>query len=198
MKTRSLVVLVSLLVGLASYAPRAAADALEPPPTDCPEGAAGMTGRRGAYCGWVPCGDACPSTFGGTLVCSPREVSACVRTDEFPAAEVQMGPQLRSLPAETRQVVVGPCGADGSCAVGRCEHARVCVPEGSASARGGLCAAGVGQRAPGAGSLVALSALLAALLLRRGVTPPSPSPRIRSSSAERKSRLPWASKRPQS
>jgi uncharacterized protein (TIGR03382 family) len=172
MRPRSVVVAASLLAALASCPAFAAADALEPPPESCPEGAAGMTGRRGAYCGWVPCPASCPSDgHGDTLVCSPREVSACVRTDEFPAAEVQMGPQLRSLPAETRHVVVGPCGADGSCAVGRCEHARVCVPPTSASARGGLCAASpAGSPAPWL--------VLGLLALLRRVTPRRPTSRF--------------------
>lgn len=167
----------TLLVGLLAFSlaalghvASARADALEPPPTDCPEGSAGQTTRRGGYCAWTPCTGACPSdTDGPALVCSGSEVALCVQTIEYPAAEVQQGPALRTLPAETRQVVLGPCGAGGACGSGqRCERARVCVPPGSSAARGGLCAARAAARrgAPG-WALAALVGLVALARARR-------------------------------
>ncbi len=166
----------TLLVGLLAFSlaaldlASARADALEPPPTDCPEGSSGQTTRRGGYCAWTPCTGTCSGDANGqALVCSGSEVALCVQTMEYPAVEVQQGPVLRSLPAETREVALGPCGAGGVCGSGqRCERARVCVPPGSSSARGGLCAARAesSRGAPG-WALVALAGLVALARARR-------------------------------
>lgn len=157
----SLVVSSSFLVAASTRA-----DALAPPPTNCPEGSYGTTSRRGEHCELGACGDECRSTFGNEpLVCSAVEIALCVETTSYPAADVQQGPRVVSLPAETWNVVHGPCAADGSCARGRCVRERACVPPGSSAARGGLCAA-----SPGASTTVSaewLAMLAAAAWLRR-------------------------------
>lgn len=164
------------LLTLTSLSPLAAssarADALAPPPTNCPEGSYGTTSRRGEHCELGTCGDECRSTFGNEpLVCSATEIALCVETTSYPAADVQQGPRVVSLPAETWNVVHGPCAADGSCARGRCVRERACVPPGSSAARGGLCA--VHARAATRGPEAWLAALVATLLLRRSRRGPS-------------------------
>ena len=157
-------------LALTMLAPHAAlADALAPPPTDCPAGSIGATSRRGEHCEHAPCEGACAPVRGQpALECSDADVPVCVETRAFVAEDVQQGPRMVSLPAETWQVVHGPCDASGGCARGTCVRRRACVPEGSAYA-GGVCSARVGAgRAPAASLLgLVVLALLAARRARR-------------------------------
>lgn len=122
-----------MLSALPFVCPRAvSADALAPPPTNCPDGSVGVSSRRGEHCEHAPCEGACSGGMDGrSVVCSADAVAVCVETRTFPAADVQQGPRSVSLPAETWNVVHGPCGSGGSCAVGQCVRRRACVPEGS-------------------------------------------------------------------
>jgi hypothetical protein len=159
------VLLVTLVASSLVLVPGLArADALEPPPTDCPEGSVGRTTQRGAFCGLARCEGTCPSAGnGGALVCSPSAIAVCVANESYPAETVQWGPRVRELAAESREVVVGPCASDGSCAAGlTCVRTRACVPEGSASARGGLCAASPGAPRSTGWLVVGLVAVLLA------------------------------------
>jgi hypothetical protein len=147
---------------------RARADALEPPPTDCPEGSIGSSSRRGGRCELAGCEGGCLGNgFGGPpLVCSGGEIALCVDTVHYPAETVQLGPRTMDYPEETWNVVVGPCASDGSCARGRCVRQRACVPESSPRAHGGLCAASPARQA-GGGEVAALAVLGALVLARR-------------------------------
>ncbi len=102
-------------------------------PTDCPEGSTGVGSVNGSYCEWRRCEGSCYA--GERVTCSPSEVPLCVRVEELPRVTGQ-DPRGRHYerPAETRHVVLGPCGPGGVCAAGRCERSRVCVPTSSPNA----------------------------------------------------------------
>lgn len=162
--SHSLAALLALVLGGASAPVRA--DALSPPPTDCPEGSVGASSRWGTHCEWRPCGDACPTNMRGEmLACSGREIAMCVESSSYAAQNVQQGPRVVSMPAETWNVAHGPCGADGSCARGQCVRARACVAPGSPAAGGGMCSAARGPLGHGAG--MAIAAIGVAILTRR-------------------------------
>ena len=102
-------------------------------PTDCPEGSTGVGSRRGSYCEWRRCEGSCYA--GERVTCSPSEVPLCVRVEELPRVSGQDARGRHyDQPAETRHVVLGPCGPAGVCAAGRCERSRVCVPISSPNA----------------------------------------------------------------
>lgn len=157
--THALAALLWALLGGASSTARA--DALAPPPDDCPEGSVGDSSRWGTHCEWRPCGDACPtSARGEQLACSAREIAMCVETASYAAQDVQQGPRMVSMPAETWNVAHGPCAADGICARGRCVRERACVPQGSPAAASGLCSASRRPAGPVAWTTLAALALL--------------------------------------
>jgi hypothetical protein len=152
-------VLSSIVVLALAVCPLAArADALEPPPTDCPDGSLGASSRRGSHCEHAPCDGACASA---SSVCSTDEVAVCVETLAFTAEDVEQGPRIVSVPAERWQVVHGPCDASGACARGSCVRHRACVPEGSPHASS--CAAGGTRHGEPAALFVSCLVALAAL-----------------------------------
>ena len=159
---------------------RAHADALAPPPTNCPAGSVGATSRRGEHCEHVGCDGTCAAGFAQEAqACSAEPVAVCVETISYPAADVEQGPRVVSLPAETWNVAHGPCAADGSCAHGRCVRERACVPVSSPLARGGLCSV---SRGDASGAAITLS-LVALALLTRGARRRSASRARRASRA---------------
>lgn len=134
---------IAVLLLLVSLAPsRAAADALAPPPTDCPAGSVGQSAQVGTWCEPTECGTAdgqCPQTPfcpGTSWPCSHPEpwscsdvISAlCVRHEtraEF--RRPQLGPQGPPVEREIA-IALGPCGQNDACAEGAtCERARRCV-----------------------------------------------------------------------
>lgn len=155
-------VLAATLVALSATLARA--DALAPPPTDCPEGSIGVTSRWGTHCEHAPCDGTCtPGLMQGPVVCSGDDVAVCVETVAYTPRDVQQGPRMVSLPAETWHVVHGPCDASGACARGTCVRRRACVPEGSAHASGACHVASGARRASPASFFVTCLVGLACL-----------------------------------
>lgn len=115
----------------------AAADIVEPAPTDCAPGAQGRTGRFGPYCEPTACGEGegeCPTEPYCPIAgfpcndperwsCAEAPIGLCVRTDRRTDDH-----PLRGTGEEFElRVAVGPC-IDGACpAGGSCEVARRCV-----------------------------------------------------------------------
>lgn len=117
-------------IGLAwlvtSYSGGAAhADAVPPPPSDCPPGAIGETGHNGPYCTPKACTtDAeCSDRLGydkRPRTCTPLAI--CVEARKEPSASGWS----HGTPI-TRRFAHEACGDDGACAVGSCERGHYCV-----------------------------------------------------------------------
>lgn len=115
-----------LLVVLGSLSARA--DAVPPPPEDCPPGALGQTGHDGPYC--------TPSTCDGTCeegrTC--RSIGLCVVTEERPCGGM-------TTPGETctyqHVEALGTCNDQADCTTGgECQIADRCVESGCGCATG--------------------------------------------------------------
>ena len=136
---RSLAVCVlSIVVGLPLTT--AEADALSPPPLDCPAGTLGRSARSGGYCAPTRCGEGeegcprepfcpvhswpCPSPEPWQCEEAPRGL--CVRTST--SHGVRPGPRGPIGWTDERTEALGPCASDADCSTGaRCEQARRCA-----------------------------------------------------------------------
>jgi len=110
---------VLMAAGLA-VSPRAVrADAVRPEPRNCPDGSQGATGHAGPYCAPIPCtSDAECTAVRAGWVC--REVPLCVNQVTYTDWSGQR---------YTRDEVVGPCAADGSCTPpATCDTSKKCAP----------------------------------------------------------------------
>jgi hypothetical protein len=99
----------------------ASADAIEGPPENCPSGARGTSSHYGPMCTPDPCNDDAECQAQGMFprapgrVCRPSQFCVLERTISHPRGDTQL------------VQFEGPCGADGSCAIGQCRAAKYCV-----------------------------------------------------------------------
>lgn len=140
------------------------ADVVDPPPMSCPAGSTPSTGHSGPYCAPRSCvtGGVCPG--GGTCTA----VRQCIETR---ACGGQTFPDAAPCTIEN---LVGPCSADGSCAVGVCMLRGAC-PSTTGSTSG--CGCRVGSHAPtgGLATSLALALALGLAVTRRRRSPPAAS-----------------------
>lgn len=107
----------------------ARADAVPSPPADCPSGAIGATSHYGTHCrpdGCTSDEDCGSDVFGSRpagRTCRPA--AFCVRS------EVREHPRGNT----SRELFIGPCAADGSCAEGECRRQSYCL-DGAATSAG--------------------------------------------------------------
>ncbi len=145
---RLLLFLAALLL-----APPVLADAIEPPPEDCPRGSEGTSSHAGDWCEPTECDgpDDCE------LACQP-EIGLCITREEVSCGGMAIEPCTT-----TREEAHGRCTTSADCEVGDCEIADRCV--------GGRvpdcdCSAGASVGALGAVALV-LALLAPVARLRR-------------------------------
>ena len=103
----------------------ARADAVPPPPNDCPPGAIGETGHNGPYCMPKACStDAeCTDRLGydkRPRTCAPLAI--CVETRKEPSASGWS----HGTPI-TRRIAHEICSEDGACRAGSCERGNYCA-----------------------------------------------------------------------
>lgn len=103
-----------------SFASTAAADAVPPEPTDCPDGSIGATCHGGPFCRPDTCDTQADCDPG--LVCA--DTQACIST-------VDCGGIGGPAPTDAYE---GPCSAGGSCTEGTCQTTKLCLPEGGTTA----------------------------------------------------------------
>lgn len=147
------------LVLAALVAPRAArADAVMPPPKDCPTGARGQTSHNGPWCAPTTCAadKDCPSGE----IC--REQALCVSTETVPSQSGWSWGKPISL-----STAHATCDKGAACAKGTCETARRCVTRSQAVKSGKGCAAGDGDVTGASVALLAAAAFAAAAIARR-------------------------------
>ena len=144
-RVSALVLGSGLVLGLAAAA---RADGIEMPAMACPRGARLTADHTGPYCEATTCADDATCT-------RHDEARACA---EVPLCVEGASRQWMGRPAHAVVIALSECGADGSCARGRCERALRCVDEAPSSC---ACRAPGGRRT-GPGALgVALGVLLA-------------------------------------
>jgi MYXO-CTERM domain-containing protein len=126
----------------------ARADAIGPPPTDCPPGSTPESSHAGSYCAPAVCDPSCPAGES----CAP--VRLCVVRDTY---------RSRGGNDHMFVAVAGACDTSGSCAKGTCETLQVCAKDAKPKRGCGCEAAGAGH-----GSIAALGwlALLGVLGVR--------------------------------
>lgn len=132
------VALVMFTLALAATSGTASADAVGPPPDDCPPGAQGVTGHAGQWCVAATCntdadctgGDSLRALMGrggGATVC--REVDLCLTTSTYHAGGRGAYVNGPDAPPLTR-VIASACTP--SCdAPGVCSRAKRCAPAGA-------------------------------------------------------------------
>jgi len=128
----------------------AGADAVGPPPKECPDGTKGESCHGGPYCDPNECTDS--SKCGAGQTCAP--VQYCTKQINC-AGGWGKGPYYHTD-------VKGLCGSDGKCSSGTCSTLMVCADE--TPERGCSCDAAGGA---GAGVLLGLVLVLAACVRRR-------------------------------
>lgn len=125
----------------------ALADVVGPEPESCPPGSRPSVAHSGPYCAPV-------AECGGDTECGAGEtcdvIQQCVETRGCGGL---MAPDSEPC---TLEHVVGPCGGDGSCAVGECRSRSVCSGEVASDGGCGCRAAG---SAPGSHAALGLLAL---------------------------------------
>ncbi len=103
----------------------ARADAVPPPPSDCPPGAIGETGHNGPYCTPKACTTDAECTDRRGYDARPRTcapLAICVETRKEPSASGWS----HGTPI-TRRFAHEVCASDGACPVGSCERGHYCV-----------------------------------------------------------------------
>lgn len=155
---RALVLGIVVSVVGAALAPRARADAVEPPPASCPRGSTPVSSHGGPHCAPTACttmADCSPETMRS---CEP--IGLCI---EIRSGYAMGGPF-------TFDAVTGECTSPADCAGGsRCELASRCVDPGGSlwiAIGGGICAAFV--------ALIGLVLAVFTLASRRGAGPRAP------------------------
>ena len=164
------------LLAISLGAATASADAIGPPPVECPPGSRGHSSHCGEWCAPSTCKEVADCPKDGTYSCQSRGV--CVEEDDSPCSD------RAGNARESRRVARNPCESDADCIrPARCETAMRCVreakaapppapaPSSSAEPESRSCSCSL----PGAGSshaeaLAALAALGALALSRRRVT----------------------------
>ncbi len=97
------------------------ADAIEGPPENCPSGALGTSSHYGPMCSPDLCNDDAECQAQGMFprppgrVCRPSQFCVLERTISHPRGDTHL------------TQFEGPCGADGTCAIGQCRAAKYCV-----------------------------------------------------------------------
>lgn len=124
--------LPTLVAILLLCAATAHADAVPPPPADCPDGSHGRTGHAGPWCNPTTCTTDADCREEGT---SCREAALCVTTQEY-----RMGGWAGEQ-RSTREMAHGPC-RDGQCAEGECRRAKYCMRGAGGTSQGGGSSAG--------------------------------------------------------
>ncbi len=110
---------MALLLALCSSI--AFADAVEGPPDNCPSGAIGTSSHYGPMCTPDLCNDDAECQAQGMFprppgrVCRPSQFCVLERTISHPRGDTHL------------VQFEGPCGADGTCAIGQCRAAKYCV-----------------------------------------------------------------------
>jgi hypothetical protein len=109
----------SVLIALCLAPTLARADAVRPPPRNCPAGSHGETGHAGPYCTPSACLTDAECVGYPGQVCS--DAPLCVKSVSYTDWSGQ---------TYTRLEVVGPCASDGSCAdpASKCDMTKKCTP----------------------------------------------------------------------
>ena len=135
------------------------ADAIEPPPKDCPSGTEGSSCHGGPFCDPQTCVNDSKCKNGNTC----QDVQYCVK-------QINCAGGWGGNPSY-RDAVKGLCGANNKCASGSCQALRVCAPPGGVGGdgQGGPVERGCTCATAGAGTagLAAWIMLGLALLVRR-------------------------------
>ncbi|MBI4699786.1 MAG: hypothetical protein HY744_01245 [Deltaproteobacteria bacterium] len=136
---------VLLVLGALLCPATARADALPPPPENCPPGSTGQTGHCGVYCAPRVCSD--------VSQCQPGEVC-----QEQPLCIGQLQGPCGNVPPDAApeyiDTVEGYCHAQAPCVKGQCQKRKVCSPPPDAGTGGGSAdagSAGAGPHGGGAG-----------------------------------------------
>jgi MYXO-CTERM domain-containing protein len=151
---------VGVSIAILLSASVAAADAVAPPPTDCPNGTHGESSHTGPYCAPQTCSSDADCSGGQTC----RELAMCIAQQACGGLMLDAGPYPDGgFPPPCRfDAVHGLCNAGAACTTGTCETRRVCAaPEPSASPGCG-CRAGAGGSIAGALAVIALGLAIAA------------------------------------
>jgi hypothetical protein len=124
-------------LALALVSTRARADAVPPPPNDCPAGSQGETCHGSPYCQPAACKTDADCTTGQTCAV----VSLCISMTSCFGSVAPPDGGSNTIP---EQNVVGPCNADGTCdGVGgggaSCTPVRVCATPGDTTINGTAC-----------------------------------------------------------
>lgn len=153
----------------ASAGGAARADAVPPPPSDCPPGAIGETGHNGPYCKPKGCTtDAeCTDRLGydkRPRACVPLAICVEERKESSRSGWSHGTPITRRFAHEA-------CDDDGRCEVGSCEKGNHCAiiadePPATTAAPTGVPAKGCGGCDAGGADLAAWLAIAAGLALR--------------------------------
>lgn len=166
---RSLFASLALVITLAGTN-AARADAIGPPPSECPPGSSPSSNHLGPYCALretcVDPGGVCPG--GGSCAV----IQQCIITTPCLGPRYDSGQRPDAEPCVQRDVV-GPCASDGSCERGVCTERHVCPAPSSGESGGCSCrAAGVGGlRSAGEDPRTGASALVLLCVLAVFLTP---------------------------
>ena len=164
LRTHLAILLLALLLPTAAFA-----DAIGPPPEECPPGSVGQSSHEGQWCEPATC--ILDTSCDKGAKCRPG-VGLCVTHEVVPCGglyPVEMEPCTTTIDEAHR-----PCASDADCGQGTCEVARRCVagwnplaklnPPGSGSKKGCGCGR---DSAPGGFGAALLLGLLLLLRLRR-------------------------------
>jgi len=159
------VVVVSLVTTLLASS-HARADAIGPPPADCPRGAAGSSSHSGQWCEPTTCAGGATCTSEQT--CEPQGL--CVTTQTYTVDGRLAVDQPREQ--RSRQIAVSACDAGDACADGSaCVVTNRCVRASLADAfqpKNAGCGCALASRASSAAGACLALAGVAALLAARG------------------------------
>jgi hypothetical protein len=100
----------------------ARADAIGPPPEDCPSGSKGTSSHAGNWCAPLPCTD---GVCGEGTTC--ETTGLCILREENRPCGGRPGPEPCTF---TYQEAFGPCATDADCTRGTCVTDDYCVEAG--------------------------------------------------------------------
>ena len=153
----------------------AGADAVSPPPDDCPAGSEGTASHCGAYCRPIACNDDSDCDDGKSCL----EQSLCIYQIEGPCG----GWIPQDAGVEYYDAVNGICSDGAACNSGQCQAIKVCAAAGTTGSSGGPVTVEqgcgcelLGSQGAGSGRWLLLAAAIAVALRFR----PQSLPRLRS------------------
>lgn len=153
----------------------AGADAVSPPPEDCPAGSEGNASHCGPYCRPISCNDDSDCDDGKSCT----EQSLCIYQIEGPCG----GWVPQDAGVEYYDAVNGVCSDGAVCNSGQCQVIKVCTAAGTAGSSGGPITVDqgcgcelLGSKGAGSGRWLLLAAAIAVALRFRRETAGRPEP----------------------